>query len=134
MIAMESAAAVLAVLRGDVQRADALYERLAPAHGVIVGNLWSGDRVLGIVAHATRRYDQAAQHFEDAIVFCRKAGYRPGLAWSLCDYADLLAQRDAPGDSQTEAKLLEESLRISKKLGIKPLMERVLARRKILKA
>ncbi len=37
--------------------------------------------------------DQAATHFEDALAFCRKAGYRPDLAWTCCDYADTLLQR-----------------------------------------
>ena len=34
--------------------------------------------------------DTARAHFEDSLTFCRKAGYRPELAWTYCDYADLL--------------------------------------------
>ena len=33
-----------------------------------------------------------------ALAFCRKAGYRPELAWSCCDYADLLLERNGDGD------------------------------------
>jgi len=34
--------------------------------------------------------DRAAAHFEDELAFCRKAGYRPDLAWTCHDYADAL--------------------------------------------
>ncbi|MBP61578.1 MAG: hypothetical protein CMJ62_08630 [Planctomycetaceae bacterium] len=57
--------------------------------------------------------DQAASHFEDALTFCRKAGYRPELAWTCCDYADTLRERDAVGDRTKAAALLDESLSIS---------------------
>ena len=73
-------------------------------------------------------------HFEDALVFCRKAGYRPELAWTCCDYADTLRERDGPGDRAKVVSLLDESLAISSELGMKPLMERVLSRREILGA
>ncbi len=78
--------------------------------------------------------DQAAQHFEDTLAFCRKAGYRPELAWTCCDYADTLLQRSEPGDREKAMTLLDESLAISSELGMRPLMERVLSRREILKA
>ncbi len=78
--------------------------------------------------------DQAAHHFEDALAFCRKAGYRPELSWSCCDYADTLLQRNGDGDRAKAISLLDESLAISTELGRRPLMERVLSRRDILKA
>ncbi len=78
--------------------------------------------------------DGAVAHFEDALAFCRKAGYRPELAWTCCDYADTLLQRNEPGDRQKAMSLLDESLAISSELGMRPLMERVLSRREILKA
>ncbi|HIB12475.1 MAG TPA: hypothetical protein EYO17_11220 [Dehalococcoidia bacterium] len=37
-------------------------------------------------------------HFEDAVTFCRGAGYRPELAWTCCDYSDTLLQRNGDGD------------------------------------
>ncbi len=78
--------------------------------------------------------DQAEIHFEDALVFCRNAGYRPELAWTCCDYADTLLQRNGPGDREKAMSLLDESLAISTELGMRPLMERVLSRREILRA
>ncbi len=65
---------------------------------------------------------------------CRNAGYRPELAWTCCDYADALLRRDEPGDREKVMSLLDESLAISTELGMRPLMERVLGRREILKA
>ncbi len=78
--------------------------------------------------------DQAAAHFEDALTFCRKAGYRPELAWICCDYSDTLTERDAAGDRAKAITLLEESLAISSELGMRPLMKRVMSRRDILGA
>ena len=52
--------------------------------------------------------DQAVSHFEDALVFCRKAGYRPELAWTCCDYADALRERDGSGDKEKAIALLDE--------------------------
>ena len=59
---------------------------------------------------------------EDALVFCRKAGYRPELAWSLYDYAAL---RQEQGDQERSLILLDEALSISTELGMRPLTERV---------
>jgi hypothetical protein len=78
--------------------------------------------------------DDAETQFEDALTFCRKAGYLPELAWSLHDYADMLLERDDPGDSKKAASMLDEALQISTDLGMRPLMERVLSKRDILKA
>ena len=52
----------------------------------------------------------------------------------LSDYADTLLQRNEPGDREKAMSLLDESLAISSELGMRPLMERVLSRREILKA
>ena len=67
--------------------------------------------------------------FEDGLESCQ-----PELAWTCCDYADALLQRNEPGGREKAASLLEESLAISSELGMRPLMERVLSRREILKA
>jgi len=77
---------------------------------------------------------KAADHFEDALAFCRTAGYRPELAWTCCDYADMLRERDGEGDHAKAVSLQDEALAISSELGMRPLMERVLSRREILKA
>ncbi len=78
--------------------------------------------------------DEAVTYFDDALTFCRKAGFRPELAWTCCDSADTLLQRNESGDREKATSLLDESLAISSELGMRPLMERVLSRREILKA
>ena len=50
------------------------------------------------------------------------------MAWTCCDYADALCQRNGPGDRERAAALLDESLAISTELGMRPLMERVALR------
>jgi hypothetical protein len=93
--------------------------------------LWttiSVDRLLGLSYQVMENPDQAAAHFEDALAFCRKAGYRPELAWTCCDYADTLLSRNGEGDRAMASLLLNESLSIATELGMRPLMERVGAR------
>ncbi len=47
---------------------------------------------------------------------------------------DTLLQRNEPDDREKATSLLDESLAISSELGMRPLMERVLSRRDILRA
>ena len=46
----------------------------------------------------------------------------------------MLLERNGEGDRVKATSLLDESLAISSELGMRPLMERVLSRREILKA
>ncbi len=92
------------------------------------------DRLLGLLSHTMGNLDQATGCFEDAVTFCRQTGYRSQLAWSCCDFADALRERDGQGDRAKAITLLDESLAISSELGMRPLMERVLSRREILGA
>jgi hypothetical protein len=85
------------------------------------------DHLLGLLAETQGDLDQAMAHFEDALAFCRKAGYRPELAWSPCDYAEMLPQRNKPGDKRKGMSLLDEALAVSSELGMRPLTERVIA-------
>ncbi len=89
---------------------------------------------LGLLSQTMGNKGAAVTHFDDALTFCRKAGYRPELAWTCCDYADTLLQRNVDGDHAKAVSLLDKSLAISSELGMRPLMERVLSRREILKA
>ncbi len=64
-----------------------------------------------------------ATHFQESLLFCRRAGCRPELAWTCRDYADTLLDRSEPGDLERAMSLLEESLAISTEFGMGPLME-----------
>ena len=101
---------------------------------LLENSMLAADRLLGLLSHTMGNLDQSVEHFEVSMAFCRKAGYRPELAWTCCDYADLLKERDAEGDRTKAITLLDESLGISSDLGMRPLMERVLSRRETLGA
>ena len=62
------------------------------------------------------------------MTFRRKADYRPELAWTWCDYADTLNERDAEGDRARAITLLDEALAIATELGMPPLIDRVTGR------
>ena len=124
-------------MRDDGAQSKRSYDALESRQGVIFAPgclAGTAERLLGLLAHTMGNLDKAVEHFQDALAFCRKAGYRPELAWTCCDYADTLLQRNNPGDRGKATSLLEESLAISSELGMRPLMERVLSRREILKA
>ena len=46
----------------------------------------------------------------------------------------MLLERDEPGDSEKATAMLDEALQISTDLGMRPLMEKALSKRDILKA
>ena len=119
--------ALLAVLRDDATLAARQYAALEDSRGEMAANNLAGDRVLGLVAQTMGDPDQAVSHFEDSLAFCRKAGYRPELAWTCNDYAETLIERAGADDRQKAVDLLDESLGISTELGMRPLMERVSA-------
>jgi len=72
--------------------------------------------------------DQAMDHFEDALSFCRKAGFPTELAWVCNDYAAALSQRNSSGDRTKVKSLLDEALSISTDLGMVPLKQKVAER------
>ncbi len=127
-------AALLAVQKGDQTAAAEHYAYLKGQRGTMVTPVISVDRLLGLLAQTMGDLGQAMTHFEDALAFCGKAGYRPELAWSCCDYADAtldptVTSRQTTWESRQKAiSLLEESLAISSELGMRPLMGRVTER------
>ncbi len=130
--------ALIAVQRSDMTAAAEQLSALESLRGTMSGGFTVGamsiDHLLGLLSHTMGNPNQAVAHFEEGLVFCRQARYRPELAWTCCDYADTLRERDAEGDRAKVVALLDESLAISSELGMRPLMERVLSRREILKA
>ena len=120
-----SGLAMLAVERNDVTAAEEHYAALEPCRGTMVSPALVNDRLLGLLSMTTGRMDQAIAHFEEALTFCRRAGYRPELAWSASDCADALLQRNAYDDQAQAVALLHEALEVSGELGMQPLVERV---------
>ncbi|MCI0795115.1 MAG: hypothetical protein J4O03_16750, partial [Chloroflexi bacterium] len=127
--------ALLAVQKGGQSAAKEHYANLLGHRGTMILTVSLADRLLGLLSQTMGNLGQAADHFEDALAFCRKAGYRPELAWSCCDYADCLlvgghgpstgSGRTDGGDRAKAILLLDESLAIATELGMRPLVERV---------
>ena len=116
------------MVRGDVPAAQEQYSALENARDGIGGVFpLTTDHILALLSQTTGNLDKAVEHFEDALTFCRKAGYRPELAWTCCDYAEALLQRDGRDDHAKGMALLDESLAIATELGMLPLMDRVIA-------
>jgi hypothetical protein len=83
-----AALAMLAVHRGEQSAVAEHSSSLLKQCGTMLWTTISVDRLLGLSYQVMENPDEAAAHFEDALAFCRKAGYRPELAWTCCDYAD----------------------------------------------
>jgi ATP/maltotriose-dependent transcriptional regulator MalT len=118
-----AALAFCAVGRGDAAAAQEQYAVLKAVPGIKLHYV-STDRVLGLLSNATGLLDQAATHFEDALTFCRRTGYRPELALVCCDYAECLLSRNNLGDREVASTLLDESLALSTEMDMRPLMRR----------
>ena len=92
-----------------------LYEQLAPyaEHCVVMTAACNGSaaRVLGLLATALERFDDAERHFEEALA--RNARIRSPL-WvghTQRDYASMLLRRDGPGDGERARALLDAGAR-----------------------
>jgi tetratricopeptide (TPR) repeat protein len=128
------ALALLAVHNSSGSPAEKQYDYLLGQRGTIIETMISVDRLLALLSRTMANLDQSIAHFGEALAFCRRSGCRPELAWTCCDYADTLLERNGEGDGEKAVQLLDESLAISSELSMQPLMERVLSRREILKA
>ena len=90
--------AEVAVLLGDAAAASTLYDLLLPWAALNVvdqceGIRGSAARYLGLLAAATERPEAAERHFEEALVMNARSGFRPWLALTQEDFAQLLAHR-----------------------------------------
>jgi eukaryotic-like serine/threonine-protein kinase len=131
VLASRVALGLIDIQANNVQDATIQYQALQPHAGMASpGSGIAMDRLLGLLAGTIGELDRAAGHFEAALAFARKGGYRPELAWTCCDYADLLLKRNALGDAERMAVLLDEALAIAQELGMRPLAERLSSRRK----
>ena len=82
------------------------------------GSRGSVSRYLGILATMTRRWEEAVQHFDDALEMNASMGARPWLADTQSDYARMLLDRKGSGDREHAHALLEAALSIYRELGM----------------
>jgi len=126
-------AEVCAILR-DADRASRLYALLLPyaeryslAGGPQSGCFGSVARSLGLMATVMRRWEDAARHFDAALVMNSRLRARPQLAHTQLQYAQMLLERGGPGDRAAALALLAPALDTAQEVGMKTLLERALA-------
>jgi len=107
---------------GDARRAATLYRLLLPYNGytVVVGATdvcyGAAARYLGLLATTMERWEDAVQHFEDALAMNARMGARPWLAHTQHQYAVMLLARNQPGDRAKAMSLLQEALTTAREL------------------
>jgi tetratricopeptide (TPR) repeat protein len=122
--------AEVAAMLGDDARAAVLHGLLSPyerLNALAAGEVALGSvaRYLGILATTTRRYDEAARHFDDALELNARMGARPWLAHTQCDYALMLLERGEAGDDERARELLDSARTLSHELGSQALVARI---------
>ena len=128
--------AISAVADDNHAEAETAYESLLERRKspFMIALLVSVDHLLGLLAITRGDQAGATSHFDDAAAFCRDAGYRPELAWTCVDYSNLLENLDAEANAAQIVELQDEAIDIARSLGMRPLLEQVIAHREILKA
>ncbi|MCH7906717.1 MAG: protein kinase [Chloroflexi bacterium] len=120
---------------GRREEVRALYESLVEVtKGTEISALGVGPLMLGRTALLIGEPDRALGHYDHATDIYRKYEYRAGLAGSLAGAAAALRERGDEGDVAGAEEREDEALTITQELGMRPLTERILARREILRA
>jgi eukaryotic-like serine/threonine-protein kinase len=111
------------VVLEEAAAARTLYDLLLPWAALNVvdpceGIRGSAARYLGLLAAATGRPDAAELHFEAALAMNARSGFRPWLALTQRDYAQMLARRGGAGDRERAAELGEAARVAFRELGM----------------
>lgn len=75
-------------------------------------------RYLGLLAATTKRSNESARFFEEALAANERMSLRPWLALTQRDYSRLLASRDEPGDRARADELSATALATFRELGM----------------
>ena len=124
-----------AAFLGDVERAELLYEELAPYDGinVIAGRAAASNgpvaRELALLAETMGRVDDAQRHYDDALKMTERMGDRPFGAKTRFELARLLLKRDGEGDRDRALDLLRDAVETAQEIGMEELVREALAAR-----
>src|SRR5262249_26711330 len=83
---------------------------------------------LGLLARTLGRLDTAERHLLDAIAMNTRMGAHPWAANTRVDLADVLFERNGPGDGQQAAAQLDLAARTCDELGMAALAAKVASR------
>lgn len=125
-----SLVAEAAVLLGDPEGAQAVYDSLAPWAPLNTADHPEGIRgsvagYLGMLASTMRRWPDAEKHFEDALAANERMGLRTYVARTQYDYACMLLERAEAGDADRAEALLASAQALSDEIGLLALAERI---------
>ena len=119
---------------GDSDRAEVLYRLLSPYGGyAVVASEWAfgaASRFLGQLAATMGRWLEAESHFDQALAMNARMGAKPWLAHTQFQYAHMLLERCAAGDSGRARTLLDESETLSRQLGMRSLEAQIATARR----
>ena len=115
----------------DERRAAILYDLLLPyadrcATTSFQAYRGSASRSLGLLATVLGRYDDAERHFEHALAINTRIRGRIWVVHTQHAYARMLVARDGPADRQRATALAAEALAEARRIGMKPLVARLL--------
>jgi predicted ATPase/DNA-binding CsgD family transcriptional regulator len=122
---IETAQAI--VLRGDLLSAPCCLEALRRWKAAFFDK--SVDGLMALLCDLLGRRDEAVEHFENALSFCRRAGYWPEFSWTCLDYAEALSRSGVEAERERALPLLEEGLQRSQTLDMTPLSRLILTAR-----
>jgi hypothetical protein len=109
---------------GDREAAAILYPRIAPvAEQVSVSILVTfsqGSRgyAAGLLASCLGRWEDAERHFEHALAANERLGARPWIVRTRRAYAQMLLERNRPGDTERARELIAAARAEAEQLGM----------------
>jgi tetratricopeptide (TPR) repeat protein len=124
-----------AVLAGHRQAAELLLRRLAGSSGCTSG-LWlttCAGRHMGAAAALLGRPDEARKHYQEAIKVCTEMRFRPELALTRLQLAELLLEH-YPDEKKKALEHLDFAIKEFQDMKMQPSLERALRHKEILKA
>ncbi len=117
-----SSVARIASQVGALAEAEAAYNYAAPFDGQFA---WAGSTYeypigvgVGAAASALGWYDRAERHFAQSLALCERADAVSYLAATQVHWAEMLQQRDGPGDRARAVELAAAALATSERLGL----------------
>ena len=90
-------------------------------------------RILGSAATLLERYEQAKEHYKEAIKVCADMRFRPELALSRLQFAELLLDH-YPNEKSEALEHLDFAIKECREMKMQSALERALRRKDILKA
>jgi len=123
------------VLTHNKQIAERMLERFSGKGVNTSGNYWITcvARHLGGAAALLGRYDEARRHYQEAIRVCTEMRFRPELALTRLQLAELLLDHYPP-EKKDALEHLDFAIKEFREMKMQPSLERALRHKEILKA